>query len=645
MLNSKLIPLETFFALPRFSRAQISPDGSRIAYLAPWQGRLNIFVRDAALVGEDSVEVRRLTGDDRRNIEAFCWTPDSAFILYLQDAKGDENWHLYRVAVADDEPRGIDLTPFPGVRVTEFAFSPDDKATIVLQMNARNPALVDLHHLNLSTGKLTTLAENPGRFVNWLSIPGSLPHAIVVNPEGDYEFARYENGAFIPIATFKGRDYPFSPLPCVPTPDGKGLWIGSNRGTDRTRLALIDLTTGAETEVDSHPVFDLDTPRPSADPRFPPCLILNSVTAALLGARYLGERQVVHALDPHFATVLAKLTQLSDCDLGHVSCDALGQRWTAEFTGDRDPGTTWFYDNATGDARIVGRRQPDLDPVRLAPVRSLSITARDGLKLPCHLTLPLDAEPVRLPTVLLVHGGPWYRDSAAYDPEVQFLAVCGYAVLQVNFRGSTGYGKAFMQAARGEFAGRMHDDLIDALDLVIADGIADPGRVAIYGCSYGGYAALVGASFTPDRFAAAISYSGMSDLRALVEGAVPLVRETLVNSYIAYMGDPKVASENADMLARSPVSRLDQIRCPLLIVHGAQDVRVALSQAETVVDILRGRGKDVEFLVNSSEGHWFINEDSNRELYRAIERFLARHIGGERAAGQPVESEKHAMHH
>jgi dipeptidyl aminopeptidase/acylaminoacyl peptidase len=628
MTTPDIVPVATFFATPRFSRAQISPDGRHLAYLAPWRGRLNVFTAEIGGTDGGLDQTRRVTADRHRNIEGFCWSRDSADILFLQDANGDENWHLHRATVAADQPEPVDLTPIPGVRVMEFAFSSAEPGVILLQMNARSPALIDLHRLDLATGELTTIAQNPGRFVRWLPIPGGTIHAVVVNADGDYDLTRYQGGAFVPIATFAGADMPFGPLPCVATPDGKGLWIGSNRRTDRTRLVRIDLATGEETEIDSHAVFDLDTPRPEADPRFPPCLVLNSVTDALLGARYLGERQVIHALDPQFAAVLAKLEGLSAGDIGHLSCDAEGLRWIAEFTTDRDPGTTWFYDHATGESRIVGSRQPGLEPSRLSPVRPLTVMARDGLALPCHLTLPANGESSRLPTVVLVHGGPWYRDSASYDPEVQFLANRGYAVLQVNFRGSTGYGKAFMQAARGEFAGRMHDDLVDALDWAITEGITDPDRVAIYGCSYGGYAALVGAAFTPDRFAAAISYSGMSDLRVLVEGAVPFVRETLINSYLTYMGDPDVPEDNVVMLARSPVSRLDRIRCPLLVVHGAQDVRVALDQAETVVDELRGRNNEVEFLVNPNEGHWFINEDSNFELYRTIERFLMRHIGG-----------------
>lgn len=639
MSGSNSIPVETLFSAPQFSRAQISPDGSHIAYLSIWSDHLNIFVRDV-----DAPASRRLTADAHRNIEAFCWTPESTAILFVQDTHGDENWHLYRVAVAGDEARPSDLTPFPGVRVMEFAFSPADPKIIFLQMNARHPALIDLHRLNIETGDLETIAENPGRFVRWLAIPHGSPHAIVVNSENDYELTRYENGQFVPIATFDGNDNPLGPLPCVPTPQGKSLWIGSNRGTDRTLLARIDLATGEESEIDDHPVFDLDTPRPEADPRFPPSLVLNPATGALLGARYLGERQVIHALDPNFAAVLKKLSALSDAEPGHISCDAAGNRWLVEFTSDREPGTTWFYDHATAKAEIVGRRQPSLDPALLASVRPVTVTSRDGLRLPCHLTLPRNTRRRNLPTVLLVHGGPWYRGSACYDPEVQLLASRGYAVLQVNFRGSTGYGKAFMQAAKGEFAGRMHDDLIDALDWAIAEGVTDPDRVAIYGCSYGGYAALVGASFTPDRFAAAISYSGMSDLRVLVEGAVPFIRETLVNTYIAYMGDPEIAAENADMLARSPISRLDRIRCPLLVIHGAQDVRVGLSQAEVVVDTLRARGNEVEFLLNEKEGHWFINQDSNHELYRVIEAFLARHIGGGSKPASPATEEQEDQH-
>lgn len=431
----------------------------------------------------------------------------------------------------------------------------------------RRPDLIDLFRLDLATGRLTTAAENPGDILSWLHTPDRLP-VFTMEEGGDHVLSEWSHGEPRPIARFPGTDVLLAVFPAVLAPDGNGLWIGSARGSDRTRLVRVDLTTGEQSGVDSHPVFDLDTPRPEADPRFPSSLILHPSTGELLGARYLGARQEIHALDPHF------------------------------------------------------------DPAQLAPVTPITLTARDGLALPCHLTLPAGAEPRDLPTMLLVHGGPWYRDSWCYDPEVQLLANRGYAVLQVNFRGSTGYGKAHTQATIGQFAGRMHDDLIDALDWAVEQGYTDPDRGVIYGCSYGGYAALVGAAFTPDRFAAAVSYTGMSDLVDLVQSVVPLARRLVENSYLRYIGDPDDLRQKADMLARSPISRVDDITAPMLLIHGANDVRVARRHSDRVVDALRSRGAEVEYLLNTTEGHWFINPDSNIELYRTLERFLARHLGG-----------------
>ncbi|GAB3726341.1 alpha/beta hydrolase family protein [Nocardiopsis nanhaiensis] len=357
-------------------------------------------------------------------------------------------------------------------------------------------------------------------------------------------------------------------------------------------------------------------------------MIVHATTGQLLGARNLGARHEIRALAPHVAEVLSNLAELSNGDLAHVSSDATGQRWVVDFTHDRDPGVTWFYDHSTGLARRLFRSFPHLDPAQMAPVTPVTVTARDGLLLPVHLTLPAGVEQRDLPTVVLVHGGPWYRDSWVYDPEVQLLANRGYAVLQVNMRGSTGYGKAHTQAAIGEFAGKMHDDLMDAVDWAVAQGCTYPSRAGIYGCSYGGYAVLVGAAFTPGRFAAAISYTGMSDLVDLAEGVVPFARRSLVNSYLRYFGDPEMPGQRADMLARSPNSRVDDITAPVLLIHGAGDVRVQRRNSDRVFEALRARGAGVEYLLNENEGHWFINSESNIELYSRLESFLAKHLGG-----------------
>lgn len=633
MTAPELIPIETFFGTPEFSRAQISPDGLLVAYLAPWRGRLNIWVRP---VGQGAA--RRLTGDDTRNIDGFNWTPDARYILFVQDSQRDENWHIHRVEVDGTETlageaKVADLTPYSGVRVMGLDFSAALSGKAFVQMNLRSPGLIDLYEVDIETAETRVAAQNPSRFVRWIVTPNRPMHAFIIDDEGDHELARYENGGFTTLAKLSGRDQPIGPMPLMVAADGKSVYVGCNAGSDHTYLAAIDLATGKQRVIDSQPDCSLDTPRPEADPRFPSSLITSPVTGEVLGLRYLGKRQQIRPLHPHFAAVMIGLQRISDGEIGFVSCDAGGRRWVVEFWDDRHPGTTWFYDHESGEAHKLGERFTALSAEQLASVRPIDVISRDGLRLPCHVTLPIgfnaESEPCALPTVLLVHGGPWYRDACIYEPEVQFLANRGYAVLQVNFRGSTGYGRAFMQAAIGEFSGRMHDDLIDGLDWLIGQGIADPARVAIYGCSYGGYAALVGASFTPERFAAAIDYSGMSDLRVLVDGAVPFVRPALINTYLTYMGDPDIEMQNRDMLARSPVGRLDCISKPLLVIHGANDVRVAQAQADLVVETVRANGVEVDYLLNEREGHWFINEDSNIELYQRIERFLARHLGGE----------------
>ncbi|MBB4934359.1 dipeptidyl aminopeptidase/acylaminoacyl peptidase [Lipingzhangella halophila] len=630
-----LIPVEDLYAPPTRSRAVLSPDGTRIAYLAPWHGRLNVFLRDADSDwsapdledGSGTPAARRITSETRRNIDRFFWSVDGRHLLFQQDTDGDENWHLHRVDPARPEQPAVDLTPYEGVRLLGAQLSPDRPGTAFVQLNKRRADLIDFFELDLMSGELTPVAESSGDVISWLRVPGRVL-AFTIEEGGEHVLSERTGGETRTIARFPRSDILLGVVPAIPTADGMGLWIGSARGSDLTRVARLDLETGEETEVDSHPVFDLDTPRPEVDPRFASSLILHPATGDLLGVRYLGDRQDIHALDPHFAEILPLLTELSDGDLSHVSTDTTGQRWVVEFTHDRDPGVTWFYDHASGKARRLFRPFPHLDPEQLAPVTPVTLTARDSLPLPSHLTLPVGLEPRNLPTVLLVHGGPWYRDSWGYDPEVQLLANRGYAVLQVDFRGSTGYGKAHVEAGIGEFAGRMHDDLIDALDWAIDRGLTDPDRVAIYGCSYGGYAALVGAAFTPDRFAAAISYTGMSDLVDLVEGVVPFARRAVENSYLRHIGDPEIPEQRADMLARSPISRVEDITAPVLLIHGANDVRVHRRNSDRVAEALRDRGREVEYLLNETEGHWFINPESNIELYRRLESFLAKHLGG-----------------
>ncbi|MET4428801.1 MULTISPECIES: S9 family peptidase [unclassified Mycolicibacterium] len=616
----EIISVEELFSPPVQTGATISPDGTRIAYLAPWRNRLNIWIQNL-----DTDEAPRcVTADETRSVYIYHWTDDPRWMLYMQDNGGDENWHVYRVDLDDPDAAAVDLTPFPGARAS-FDLPKGLPGKAIVQINNRNPELLDAYELDIATGELTLIAQNPGTVVGWLTAPNGDLFTNTLTAEGDVEISQWDSATATlrPVKVYQGADYPLGIFPVVITPDGTGIWLGSNEGTDRTRLVRVDVATGAETEVDSHPTFDL-----AAQMVLPNPFILSERTGELIGARYYGERQVIHALDPNFAAVLDKLTGLSDGDLAALSSDESERRWVVNFTHDRDPYATYLYDHSTGESRLLFRPYPHLDPEALAPMAPATITSRDGLDLHAYLTLPIGVEPVNLPLVLLVHGGPWARDCWGFQPDVQMLANRGYAVLQVNFRGSTGYGKAFVKAAIGEFAGKMHDDLIDAVDWAVKQGYADRDKVAIFGGSYGGYASLVGVTFTPDVFAAAIDYVGISSLANFMRTLPNVARPFLANNWHLYVGNPNDPAQEADMLARSPITRVDQIRTPLLVVQGANDSRVVQAESDNLVAALRARGVEVEYMVKEDEGHGFLNPDNQIDLYHAVERFLAQHLGG-----------------
>ncbi|MFD8089423.1 S9 family peptidase [Streptomyces malaysiensis] len=619
------LAIEDLFGPPVRTRASISPDGTRIAYLAPWRDRLNVWVESV----DSDAGARCVTADGNRSVLTYHWADDPRWLLYEQDGDGDENWHIHRVDLDDPDAEAVDLTPFPGARVISFEPLVTRPGKAILSLNRRKLTEFDLYELDIATGDLTMLAENPGRITGWLCTPSGDLYAQTLTAGGDIELSRWDagTGETHPVTTFDGADYPLGVQPYLCTPDGTGVWFGSNRDGDRTRPARLDLATGEETVVDSHPLFDLDT-RSTVFPTLPSPLIRDRSTGELIGVRYLGERQVIHPLDPHFAAVLENLEKLSDGDLSAISSDASGQRWVVAFTHDRDPGVTYYYDHSTGESRPLFRPMPSLEPETLAPMTPVTITARDGLALPSYLTLPVGAEPAGLPLVLLVHGGPWSRDSWGYNPVVQLLANRGYAVLQVNFRGSTGYGKAFLRAGIGELAGKMHEDLIDAVEWAVGEGYADRDRVAIFGGSYGGYAALVGVTFTPDVFAAAIDFCGPSNLVTFLRTVPEFVKPQLVNNWYLYAGNPDDTEQERKLRTRSPISRVDEIRTPLMVVQGGNDVRVVKAESDQVVEALRARGIEVEYLVKDDEGHGFVNPENNIDVYRAADRFLARHLGG-----------------
>ncbi|RUP29519.1 MAG: S9 family peptidase [Mycolicibacterium sp.] len=620
MALPELISVEELFSAPERTAATISPDGTRIAYLAPWKNRLNVWVQDA----DDDATARCVTADETRSVYIYRWTDNPRWLLYMQDTGGDENWHVYRIDLENPDTPAVDLTPFPGTRAS-FELPKRLPGKAIVQINKRNPELFDVYELDIATGELTLRAENPGNVVTWLSGPSGDLFTNTLTADGDVEISHWDSATSTlrPVKVYDGGDYPVGIFPVTVTPDGKGIWLPSYENSDRSRLVLVDVASGAETEVDSHPTFDLGNQMVLPSP-----FILCQRTGDLIGARYYGERQVIHPLEPNFAAVLENLVKLSDGDLATVSSDDRGRRWVVSFTHDRDPWATYLYDHSTGESRLLFRPYARLDPEKLAPMTPVTITSRDGLDLHAYLTLPVGIEPRDLPLVLLVHGGPWARDCWGFQPDVQLLANRGYAVLQVNFRGSTGYGKAFTKAAIGEFAGKMHDDLIDAVDWAVKQGCADREKVAIYGGSYGGYAALVGVTFTPDVFAAAIDYVGISSLANFMRTLPNVARPFLATNWHTYVGDANDPVQEADMLARSPITKVDQIRTPLLVIQGANDSRVVQAESDNLVEALRARGVEVEYMVKADEGHGFLNPDNQIDMNHAVERFLAQHLGG-----------------
>lgn len=632
MTAAPLIDVEEFFADPDFAAPTISPDGTRIAYLAPHRGRRNVWVRGVDETHDDAVPV---THDERRGITSYSWTDDPRWLLYRQDADGDEEWHLYRVDLEDPDSPAVDLTPLEaGSRV--FAVDPETTVpgTVIAWMNPR-PLFVDVFRIDVATGRTTALVERTDPAETFVIDRSGRPTWFIAqDADGTHEVhaADPDTGERRLVHRLGGPEHPIGFF-LHPTPDGRAALIGDYQDSDDLRLVRLDRDTGELTVVAALDGHSLDTSSAVAD-TLPPTVFVSRRTGEVIAARFTGDRPRVVPVDPGFADVQAALEKLSDGVLDTVSSDLAEQRWVATFVHDREPGTAWFHDRVTGESRLLHRATRP-DPALLAPMTPITLTARDGMPLRGFLTLPLGVEPQRLPLVLLVHGGPWAHDGWGYLAAVQFLANRGYAVLRVNFRGSTGQGRRHLTAAIGEFAGRMHDDLIDAVDWAVARGHADPDRVAIVGGSYGGYAALVGVTVTPDRFAAAVDYVGISDLANFLATLPPFVRANMTNNWIRYVGDPDDPEQLADMRARSPITMVDRIRTPLLVAQGANDVRVVQAESDNIVAPLRARGVPVEYLVADDEGHGFENPENQLLLFRAIERHLAAHLGGRSGQGVP----------
>jgi dipeptidyl aminopeptidase/acylaminoacyl peptidase len=585
-----------------------------MCYLAPDEGVLNVWLRT---VGSD--DDRAITRDRGRGIREYFWSEDGRYVLYIQDQAGDENWHLHAVDPASGEDR--DLTPFANVRVEGVHTDHNFPGQILLGMNQRDPSAMDIHRLELATGALTMEAQNPGDYVSWLpDNTFQVRAAMAALEDGGYELLLREGtGDFTSFMVWGPED---QQQVVGFTPDNRGLYLEDSAGVNTTQLYEVDIATREKRVIASDPTVDLGPVMIHPTKHYPQAV------------GWSKDRLRWKALDPALEGDFAALETLHHGQFDIASRDRSDRTWLVVFGADTDPARYYAYDRATKSAQFLFAARPALEQYTLAAMRSVTIKSRDGLDLVSYLTTPAGVDPKDLPMILDVHGGPWVRDSWGYNPEAQWFANRGYACLQVNYRGSTGFGKNFVNAANREWGAKMHDDLIDAVNWAVAEGVADQKRVVVYGGSYGGYAALAGAAFTPDVFAAAVDIVGPSNLMTLLNSIPPYWAPALA-MFRVRVGDKETEREFLE--SRSPLFKADQIRIPMLIAQGANDPRVKQAEAEQIVNALRAKGKDVDYLLFADEGHGFARPENRMAFYAAAEQFLARHIG-ERAE-PPSEAE------
>ncbi len=614
-----LIPRSALFGNPERTAPRISPDGRLLAWIAPLGGVLNVWV---APIGDPEAGVewaaaRAVTADTDRGVRVFTWAHDGRHLLYLQDAGGDENWRLYDVDLESLERR--DLTPFDKIHATIIGASKRRPTEVLVGINADNPQLHDVYRLDLATGHLVKEIENPG-YAGWAADEDLVVRcAIAPLPDGsvdvlvrDAEAGASADADWRKLLTIPAEDVTSFDVVSF-SDDGRSVLMISAAGSDTARLTRVDLATGDETLLASDPEADVAGVVLHPDTQEPQIVLV------------LKDRMAYLVLDPSVADDLKAIRALHPGDPSISGRDDADATWMIAFNVDAGSVTYFRYDRATRTGRLLFEARPELSGYTLAAMEPFSYAARDGLTIHGYLTFPPGADRSSLPTVLNVHGGPQVRDAWGYDPEAQWFANRGYLCVQVNYRGSTGYGKSFVAAGDREWGGKMHDDLIDAVGYIVDRGWADRSRVAIYGGSYGGYAALVGAAFTPDVFRCAVDIVGPSNLKTLLETIPPYWAPMIAQLY-RRVGNPETDEEF--LWSRSPLSRAHDIRIPLLIAQGANDPRVKQAESEQIVAALKDAGIDYEYMLFPDEGHGFAKPENRIKFYTAAERFLARYLGG-----------------
>jgi dipeptidyl aminopeptidase/acylaminoacyl peptidase len=605
---TKLIPREVLFGNPVKANPQISPDGKRIATLAPVNNVLNVWVKTIGMNDD-----RAVTRDTVRGIRFCFWAKDSRHVLYLQDANGDENWRLYAVDLDTNKTR--DYTPFQHVQAQVIDMSKRFPNELLIAMNEENPSLHDVYHLDLLTGKLKRVAKNPGNFSEWLADDNfKIRAAVATRPDAgkDLLIRDGEESEWRVLVTWSADDAMGSG-PISFTKQGDAIYMQDSRDSDTSRLVKMQIRTGEIDVIAEDPRYDLGQ------------VIMHPDTREVQMVSFAKARNEWVILDESVRENIDAICALHKGDFFPASRDDSDRHWVIGYNVDDGPTVYYAFDRGTEKAEFLFENRPDLKKYALSSMKPVSFTSRDGLKIEGYITFPPGAVRKNLPMVLNVHGGPWVRDGWGYDPEAQWLANRGYICLQVNYRGSSGYGKKFINAGDKEWGGKMHDDLVDAVRWAVQNGFADPKKIAIFGGSYGGYAALVGATFTPDLFCCAVDIVGPSNLLTFIRSIPPYWSVYLAHLYKS-VGNPD--TEENFLKSRSPLFKVDQIKIPMLIAQGANDPRVKQHESEQIVAAMKEKAIDHEYLLFPDEGHGFARPENRLKFYASCERFLAKHLGG-----------------
>lgn len=609
-----LISRKVLFGNPDRTSTQLSADGTKIGYLAPVNGVLNVWVGAAA----EPATAKPVTKDTGRGIRFYAWAYTNDHILYIQDRDGDENWRLYSVNVHTTETK--DLTPVEGVQARVQEVSPKFPNEILLALNDRVPQLHDLYLVNIATGERRLVQQNEG-FVGFITDDDyAVRLATRMTPDGGKEFLKpTAGGGWKPFTKIAMEDtLTTSPVGFDKT--GKMLYLVSSRDRNTAALVTLDLETGEQTVLAEDPQADVSD------------VMVHPTEKNVQAAAFTYTRKRWHILDDSISHDLAYLRTVADGEVEVVSRTLDDRLWIVAYVVDNGPVRYYQYNREGHTARFLFTNREALEGLPLARMRPVVIESRDGLHLVSYYTLPpesdRDGRPDRpLPMILVIHGGPWARDAWGYNAWHQWLANRGYAVLSVNFRGSTGFGKAFINASIREWGAKMHDDLIDAVDWAVRQGIADPARVGIMGGSYGGYATLVGLTFTPERFACGVDLVGPSNLVTLLQ-SIPPYWEPLVELWATRVGDHRIEEDRAFLSERSPLTYVDRIQRPLLIGQGANDPRVKQTESDQIVRAMQDKSIPVTYVLYPDEGHGFARPENRLSFNAVAEAFLSAYLGG-----------------